>query len=33
MKAESWQQIERLFHSALERSASEGPALLAEHLR
>jgi eukaryotic-like serine/threonine-protein kinase len=30
MQAERWQQIERLFHSALERAPGERTALLAE---
>lgn len=30
MQAERWRQIERLFHSALERALGERAALLAE---
>ena len=30
MEAERWQQIERLFHAALERAPDERAALLAE---
>jgi hypothetical protein len=30
MQAERWRQLERLFHSALERAPGERAALLAE---